>query len=188
MPGRLIQVALITLALAAATSAHAQTYHRRAPRDSRETEHNVPPPPASIDRRDSAVTTPGPLNGHPYWLSLAQCGGIYFKLNTLYADAAAHARVVKPDPKAVAENTRDLKEAIRIATTFFDAAERFLMTDRGLERDDAVLVYDPQERAAGDRVKSIEGALDAAKSCPALYQACQAAYPKACSEPLPPVS
>ena len=61
--------------------------------------------PVSIDKRDSLVAAPGPFNGRPYWLALAQCGGIYFKLNTLYTDAAVRARVVKPDPKANAELT-----------------------------------------------------------------------------------
>ena len=42
------------------------------------------------------------------------------------------------------------------------------MTDRGIERDDAVLTYDGQSRAAGDRAKTIDEALAAANSCPAL--------------------
>ena len=60
------------------------------------------------------------------------------------------------------------------------------MTDRGIERADAVLTYDAQSRAAGERLKTVEAALAAAKACPALYQACQQAYPKACSAPLTP--
>ena len=40
------------------------------------------------------------------------------------------------------------------------------MTDRGLERADAVLTYDGQSRAAGERVKTIEAALAAAKVLP----------------------
>ena len=40
------------------------------------------------------------------------------------------------------------------------------MTDRGLERDDAVLTYDGQSRAAGDRLKTIDAALAAAKVVP----------------------
>ena len=71
---------------------------------------------------------------------------------------------------------------------YFNGAERFLMADRGVERIDAVLVYDPQSRAAGDRLKTVEAAQAAALACPALYEACQAAYPKACSERLPPTS
>jgi hypothetical protein len=106
----------------------------------------------------------------------------------LYTDAAARARVVNPDPHANAEFTRKLNEAIRIATTYFDAAERFLAVDRGLDRDNAVLTYDGQSRAAGDRVKTPEAALVAVKACPALYEACQQAYPKACSERLVPLS
>src|SRR5262245_23296877 len=62
------------------------------------------PPPAPPDRRDRMVSAPGtPFNGKPYWQSLAQCGGIYFKLNNLYALAAIQAKVVKPDPAANAQ-------------------------------------------------------------------------------------
>ena len=91
-------------------------------------------------------------------------------------------------PRLNAEYTKKLNEAIKAATVFFDGAERLLMTDRGIERVDAVLTYDAQSRAAGDRLKTIDAALAAAKTCPALYQACQEAYPKGCSEPLVPIS
>jgi hypothetical protein len=183
MPGYFARAVLVALAVVAATSANAQRHHRRAaPRE----EERVPE--VSVDKRDSLVAAPGPYGGHPYWLALAQCGGVYFKLNTLYTDAAVHARVVKPDPHANAEFTKKLNEAISTATIYFDAAERFLRTDRAIERDDAVLTYDGQARTAGDRAKTIDAALAAVKGCPALYRACQQAYPKACSKPLPPVS
>jgi hypothetical protein len=183
MPGIFAKAALLTIALIAATSADGQTRRKREPR-----EVERPPPAAPVDKRDSVVTAVGGFAGRPYWLAVAQCGGIYFKLNLFYADAAAHARVVKPDPRATAEYTKNLTEAIKTATTYFDAAERFLMTDRGIERTDAVLTYDPQSRAAGDRLKTVDAALAAAQVCPVLYQACQQAYPKACSEALPPAS
>ena len=177
---------VLVIALAAATSALSQTRHRyEREREPKEVER--PAPAVSVDKRDSVVTA-GAFAGRPYWLALAQCGGIYFKLNVLYTDIAVHARAVKPDPKVNAEYTRKLNEAISDATVFFDAADRFLMTDRGFERVDAVLTYDEQSRAAGDRVKTIDEALGAAKACPALYQACQAAYPKACGEALTPTS
>jgi hypothetical protein len=181
MPGIFKTSACVALAFFAATSAQAQYHyrHRRAPRDVEEAA-----PAVSVDKRDSIVAAPGSFSGRPYWLALAQCGGIYFKLNTLYTDAAVRARVIKPDPHANAEYTRKLNEAIGVATSYFDAAENFLRTDRGLDRDNAVLTYDGQSRAAGDRVKTIDGALTAARACPALYQACQAAYPKACSATL----
>lgn len=179
------KAALFSLAvIVAITGAQAQTTrHKRAPREPAE-----PPTPAvPIDKRDSVVAAPGsPFNGRPYWLALAQCGGIYFKLNVLYTDAAVHARVVKPDPRANAEFTKKLTEAIKTATTYFDGAEHFLMADRGIERADAVLTYDGQSRAAGERLKTIEAALAAAKTCPALYQACQEAFSKQCNEPLAP--
>jgi hypothetical protein len=185
MPGIFAKAALLTVALVAATNADAQTRHQRAPR---EAEHATPAPAVPVDKRDSMVLLPGAFNGRPFWLALAQCGGAYFKMNLFFADAAAHARVIKPDPKATAEYTKDLKDAIRTATIYFDATERFLMTDRGIERADAVITYDPQSHAAGDKLKTIEAAQAATQACPVLYQACQGAYPKACSEPLPPTS
>lgn len=182
MPGIFKRCACLAIALLTVTGAHAQyRYYRH-----RHTQRNVEEaaPAVSVDKRDSIVKAAGSFSGRPYWLALAQCGGIYFKLNTLYTDAAVHARVIQPDPHANAEYTRKLNEAIVIATSFFDSAENFLRTDRGIDRDNAVLTYDGQSRAAGERVKTIDAALAAAKACPALYQACQAAYPKACSATL----
>ena len=123
------------------------------------------------------MAAPGAFSGRPYWLALAQCGGIYFKLNVLYTDIAVHARVVKPDPQANAEYTKKLNEAIRTATTFFDGAEHFLMTDRG---SSATMRSSPTTAsrarpATGSRPST--PALAAAKSCPALYQACREAFP-----------
>jgi len=183
MPGTFAKAALLTIALVAATSADAQSRRRREPREA------APPPvPAvSVDKRDSTVAASGPFSGKPYWLALAQCGGAYFKLNVFYTDVATRARV-KPDPKTAAEYTKKLTDAIKTATMYFNGAERFLMTDRGVERVDAVLTYDPQSRAAGDRLKTVDAALAATLACPALYEACKAAYPKACSERLPPTS
>jgi hypothetical protein len=180
-------VLLVTLicVLIATSSADAQT-RRREVREPKQVETPIPAP--TVDKRDSLVAAPGALAGRPYWIGLAQCGGIYFKLNTLYADIAAHARAVKPDPRLTTEYTKKLNDAIKTATAYYSGAEHFLMADRGLERVDAVLIYDEQSRAAGNRVKTIDGALNAAKACPALYQACQAAFPKACSESLTPIS
>jgi hypothetical protein len=191
-----LKAALLAAALAAAGSAQAQT-HRRHEHLSPETEKLAAP--VVPDRRDTIVTAPGADKGKPYWLALAQCGGIYFKLNVLYTDIAVRARVIKPDPTLNNEVTKKLNDAIRTTTTYYAAAERFLMNDRGIERTDAVLVYNDQARAAGDRFKSasddtgaVNGAIDqalaATKSCPVLYQSCQAAHPKACSDPLAPTS
>jgi hypothetical protein len=182
MPGTFAKAALLTIALIAATGAAAQTRRNREPR-----EVTPPVPAVPIDKRDSAVAAPGAFSGKPYWFALAQCGGAYFKLNIFYTDVATRARV-KPDPKTAAEYTKKLADAIKTATMYFNGAERFLMTDRGVERIDAVLTYDPQSRAAGDRLKTIDAALAAAQVCPVLYEACRAAYPKACSERLPPTS
>ena len=169
----------------AATGAQAQ-YRRRTQREPKQVEH--PAPPAPVDKRDRVVAAPSAFAGRPYWLALAQCGGIYFKLNVLYTDIAVHARAVKPDPRVNAEYTKKLNDAINTATVFFDAAGRFLMNDRGIERDDAVLIYDGQSRAAGDRAKTVDEALAAARSCPALYAACQQAHSKECSQELAPLS
>jgi hypothetical protein len=188
-----LKTAIKTIVLCAALAAtlvpaDAQTRHRRerGEREPKQAEHAVPA--ASVDKRDSLVMAQGPFIGRPYWLALAQCGGVYFKLNILYADIAVHARAVKPDPKVNAEYTRKLNEAIKTATAYFNGAEHFLMTDRHLERVDAVLIYDEQSRGAGDRVKTIDAAFNAAKACPALYQACQQAYAKSCTEALTPIS
>ena len=188
MPSIVAKAALMTLALVvatSATSADAQTRRAREPREPKETTTALPPVP--VDKRDSMVAAAGPFKGKPYWLTLAQCGGTYFKLNIFYTDAAVHARI-KPDPKATTEYTRKLTHAIKTATIYFNGAERILMADRGIERVDAVLIYDPQSRAMGDRLKTIEAAEAAAQTCPALYEACQAAYPKACSEHPSPTS
>jgi hypothetical protein len=186
MPGYFGKCALTALALVTiAASADAQQRFRHR-RPLRETERAAPA--VSVDKRDVIVAAPGPFQGRPYWLALAQCGGMYFKLNVLYTDAAVSARVIKPDPHANAEYTRKLNEAIRTATTYFDGAENFLRTDRLLDRNTAVLTYDGQSRAAGDRIKSIEAGLAAAKACPALYEACRADHPKICNETLTPAS
>ena len=176
------QAALAALALAlVATSLHAQGRNKREQRRSPE----PAVPTVSTDKRDSLVGASGPYSGRPYWLALAECGGIHFKLNVLYTDVAVRARVVKPDPRINAEYTKKLTEAIKTATIFFNGAERFLMTDRGLERADAVLTYDSPSRAAADRVKTIDAGQAAIQSCPALYQACRDAFPKQCNEALP---
>ena len=173
------------MALVATTSVYAQTRHRHE-REPKETEH--PSPAISVDKRDTMVPAPGAFSGRPYWLALAQCGGIYFKLNVLYTAVAVEARAVKPDPKLNSEYTQKLNDAIKTATAFFSSAEHFLMTDRNLERIEAVLIYDEQSRAAADRVKTVDAGIGAAKACPALYEACQKAFAKVCSESLSPTS
>src|SRR6202167_3293198 len=145
-------VLLALIVVAGAGDALAQATRRKPPL--KPTEPSAPAIP--IDKRDSVVSAPGLFNGRPYWLALAECGGIYFKLNVLYTDIAVHARVVKPDPRINTEYTKKLNDAINTATVFFDAAGRFLMNDRGIERDDAVLIYDAQSRAAGDRAKTVD--------------------------------
>jgi hypothetical protein len=187
MTEKFAKTALIALVLVVtAMCAQAQTPTQRYRREQRKAPEPAVPA-VSVDKRDSIVNAAGPFNGHPYWLALAQCGGIYFKLNVLYTDAAVQARVVKPDPKAAADDTKKLNESIRTATTYFDAAEHFLMNDRAIERADAVLTYDGQSRASGDRLKTVDAAIAAAKPCPLLYRACQEAHPKQCNESLAPV-
>jgi hypothetical protein len=193
---RILTVVLLAATLAAAASAQAQT-RRRHERPSPESER--PAPAVPLDKRDAVVAAPGLYTGKPYWLALAQCGGIYFKLNVLYTAIAVRARAVKPDPTLNNEMTKKLNDAINTATAYYASAERFLMNDRGIERLDAVLVYAEQARAAGDQFKApnedmtaVSAAIDAAsratKACRVLYQACQAAHPKACSDQLAPTS
>jgi len=150
----------------------------------REREREKPAPAAPPDKRDRLVAAPGtPFNGRPYWQAMAQCGGIYFKLNTLYSNAAIQAKVVKPDAAANAAFSKKSDAARRTATAFFDAAERFLIADRGMAREDAIMTYDVRATEEGDRYKTPESAEQAVKPCPALYQACRAADPKICSDP-----
>jgi hypothetical protein len=180
------RVVLIVIMVLTALDVNAQTRHRRE-RESKPKEVERPAPTVSADKRDTVVSQAGQFNGRPYWLALAQCGGIYFKLNVLYTALAVHARAVKPDPKLNTEYTKKLNDAIKDATAFYSGAERFLMADRGIERIDAVLIYNEQSRVAADRIKTIEAAVSATKACPALYQACQDTHSKACSETLAPV-
>jgi hypothetical protein len=172
-------LAALVLALAA-SGLNAQGRYKREQRRPAE----PAAPTIAVDKRDSVVAAGGPYSGRAYWLALAECGGVYFKLNTLYTDVAVRARVVKPDPRINAEYSKKLTEAIKTATIFFNGAERFLMTERGLERADAVLTYDGPSRAVADRVKSIDAGEAAAQSCPALYRACRETFAKQCSEPL----
>jgi hypothetical protein len=141
------------------------------------------PAPVPGDKRDRTVTAPGtPFHGRAYWQATAQCGGIYFRLNTAYSEAAISAKVIKPDPAAYTRLSKDADGAAATATAFFDASERFLTADRKLARDEAVMTYDPVATSAGDRLKSIEAALQAAKPCPELYQACRSAHPQICND------
>jgi hypothetical protein len=162
-----------------ATAADAQSRRKRE----REREEPLPAAPQA-DKRDRVVAAPGtPFNGRPYWQAMAHCGGIYFKLNTLYSTAAIQAKVVKPDAAANAQFTKKSDAARRTATAFFEAAERFLIADRGLAREDAIMTYDARATVEGDRHKTIDAAEQATKPCPALYNGCREASPKICSEP-----
>jgi hypothetical protein len=145
-------------------------------------EKAAPPPPP--DRRDRLVNAPGtPFHGRPYWQALAQCGGIYFKLNTLYANAAIQAKVVKPDAAANARFSKQSNRARRTATIFFEATERILMADRAVTREQAAVTYDARATDEGERQKTAEAAESATKPCPALYQTCHEAFAKICPEP-----
>lgn len=173
--GRLLAIAAM-LVIALSSLAAAETQRRAKKPD-------VAPPPAPADKRDRVVNAPGTLfNGKAWWQATAQCGGIYFKLGTVYSDAAIRAKVVKPDPAAYSSFTRDANSASKTATAFFDAAERFLIADRKLARDEAVITYDVVASANGDRLKTADAAVQAAKPCPELYKACRAAFPQVCND------
>jgi hypothetical protein len=188
MPRTAAKTILLVFVIAATGPAAQAQYRHRIERQREPKQIERPAPAVPGDKRDRVVAAPSPFAGRAYWLALAQCGGVYFKLNELYTDVAVHARVVKPDPKLNTEYTKKLNDAIDVATSFYDATGRFLMADRNIERDEAILIYDGPARAAGERAKTIDEALTAARSCPALYAACQAAHPKECSGPLPPIS
>jgi hypothetical protein len=175
---RLTVVALASLL--AATAADAQ--HRRK-RDSGP-ERSAPAPTVPPDKRDRLVAASGtPFDGRPYWQALAQCGGIYFKLNSLYAGEAIRAKVVKPDPALNAAFSKKSDSARRTATAFFEASERFLVADRGLSHEDAMLTYDARQSSEGERYKTIDGAEKAAQPCAPLYDACRTGLPKICTDP-----
>ena len=175
---RTLAIATILL-LALSSFADAQQSKRRGKKTGRQ----AAPAPAPVDRRDRLVSAPGtPFNGRAYWQAAAQCGGTYFKLGTLHSEAAVRAKVVRPDPAAFASLTKDMGAANRSATAFFEAAERFLIADRKLSREDAMLTYDSVAGASGDRVKTVDAAAQAAKPCPELYLACHGAYPQVCPE------
>ena len=141
-------------------------------------------PGATGDKRDRTVTAAGtPFHGKPYWQAIAQCGGMYFKAGTIYSDSAIKAKVVKPDPAAYADLTKKADVTARTATAFFEAAEHFLIADRKVTRDEAVMTYDAASTAAGERVKTLETFAQAAKPCPELYQLCRAAHPQMCNDP-----
>jgi hypothetical protein len=135
------------------------------------------------DKRDRTVTLPGSqFNGRAYWQAAAQCGGIYFQLNTIYSAQAITAKVTRPDPAAFTRLSKEADAASTTATMFFEMAERFLVADRKSSRAEAVLTYDPAANAAGDRLKTADAATQAAKPCPDLYKTCHGVFPQVCPE------
>jgi hypothetical protein len=168
------------LLLALSSFAGAQT-ERRHKKQNQKPEAAAPATP--VDKRDRAVVAPGtPFNGKAYWQAAAQCGGIYFRLGTVYSDQAVRAKVTKPDPAAYTAFTKQADEASKTATVFFTAAERFLIADRRLGRDEAVLTYDPLASQNGDRLKTVEAAVQAAQPCAELYKTCRGAFPQVCND------
>jgi hypothetical protein len=173
---RLRAVPLIAMTIAATLST-ADAARRLKKQD------DAAPAPVAGDKRDRLVTAPGtPFNGRAFWQAAAQCGGIYFRLNTLYSDAAISAKVIKPDPAAFTRLSKDADGASVNATAFFDVSERFLVADRKVTREDAVMTYDNVAHSAGDRFKSVEAALQAVKPCPELYKVCRGAFPQVCND------
>ena len=173
---RLRAVTLIALAIAATLSTADAARRLKKQED-------AAPAPTPGDKRDRVVTAPGtPFNGRAFWQAAAQCGGIYFRLNTLYSDAAISAKVIKPDPAAFTRLSKDADGARVNATAFFDVSERFLVADRKVSREDAVVTYDNVAHTAGDRFKSVEAALQGAKPCPEFYRVCRGAFPQVCND------
>jgi hypothetical protein len=168
--------AILSIALSSLAAAQSPTKRRSSKQD-------APPSAAPADKRDRVVNAPGTVfNGKAWWQAAATCGGLYFKLGTVYSDAAIRAKVVKPDPAAYASLSKDADGASKTATAFFEAAERFLIGDRKVARDEAVMTYDTVASANGDRVKTIDAAIQAAKPCPELYKTCRGAFPRVCDD------
>ena len=179
---RAVTVAL-TFAAALAVAAAGISGAEAARRAKKKSEEAAPVAATPADKRDRAVAAPGsPFNGRAFWQAAAQCGGIYFRLNRFYLDQAASAKVVKPDPAAYTRLSKEADTAVATATTFFDISEYFLESDRKLARQEAVMVYDPVSHTAGDRLKTVDAALQAAKPCPELYKVCRASFPQACGD------
>jgi hypothetical protein len=177
VPRAAVGAAIVLLAVS--SFADAETV-RRQKKQNQNQEQAAPATPS--DKRDRAVVAPGtPFNGKAYWQATAQCGGIYFKLGTVYSDSAARAKV-RPDPAAYRAFTKQADEASKTATVFFSAAERFLIADRKLGRDEAVMTYDPLASQNGDRLKTVEAAIQAAQPCAELYQTCRGAFPQLCND------
>lgn len=171
------------LALLLALAVVATATDSLAQRKKRERERERPAPSQPVDKRDRVVNATGtPFHGRPFWLAMAQCGGIYFRLSTLYEEAAIQVRAAKPDPKLAAQSLAKAAQERKRATAFFVAAEGFLMADRGMAKEEAILTYDPRAWEAGERLKSIEAAVQAARACPALYRACTQSFGKLCPE------
>src|SRR5262249_49860713 len=123
------------------------------------------------------------FSGGRYWQWLARCGGFLLKLISFYSGSPIEAELVRPDPAVNAQFLKKSDGARRTATVFFKAAEGYLMADRGVTRDDAMMTYDSRAAAEGDRHKTIETAEQATKPCPALYQSCREASTQISAEP-----
>jgi len=177
--GRRAIAAAAILLIAVSSAAEAE----RARRGKKQEQQPAAAPVAPADKRDRTVNAPGTFfHGRAYWQAAAQCGGIYFRLGTLTSEAAIRAKVIRPDPAAYATLSKDADAANKSATAFFVVAERVLIADRKVARDEAVITYDPVASATGDRLKTSETAVQAAKPCPDLYKVCRAAYPQVCND------
>lgn len=173
--------ALLIGCLLALVASHADAQSKKRVR---ERAKEQPPEAQPADKRDTVVNAPGtPFHGRAFWQALGQCGGVYFRLGTLYEEASIQAqiRAAKPNPKTGADFLARAAAARRTATLFFVGAEGFLVADRGMTKEDAILTYDARAAEAGDRLKSIDAALQAARACPSLYQTCHAAHGKICN-------
>lgn len=173
---------LVGLFILGGTVSDAQTKKR-----TREREKDRPAPAQPVDKRDTVVNAAGtPFHGRAYWQALGQCGGVYFRLGTLYEEASIQAqiRVGKQNPKSGSDFLARAAAARKTATSFFVGAEKFLVADRGVAKEDAILTYDARAAEAGDRLKSVDAALQAARPCPALYQTCHSEFAKMCADVL----
>ena len=112
--------AILSIALSSLAAAQSQTKRRSGKQD-------APPPATPADKRDRVVSAPGTaFNGKAWWQAAATCGGIYFKLGTVYSDAAIRAKVVKPDPAAYASLTKDADGASKTGRSSVSISSRLV--------------------------------------------------------------
>ena len=154
---------------------------RQTARRMRKQDEAAPATPA--DKRDRAVVAPGtPFNGQSLLAGRRAMRRHLFQARHSLFGLRGPREGDQAGSRRLRAFTKEADEASKTATVFFTAAERFLIADRKLARDEAVLTYDPLATQNGDRLKTVEAALQAAKPCAELYKICRGAFPQVCND------